>query len=482
MHLIIFVALLSMQFVAPNAASDPTQLASSPRHVFDIREYGAAARPGLVNTESIQNTIDACTESGGGGVVLVAGGCFVTGTIYLKDNVTLHVAEGAVLSGSTDINDYATNTHKNIYANEPHLDRCLVFARNAKHVSIEGKGAIDGQGHIKNFPTDGSHRPMLIRFLECAHLRMRDVNLINPASWTSAWLYCEDIVVDGVRIDSRVNWNGDGLDFDGCRDVRVRGCSFNTSDDSICLQASRADRPCKDIVVSDCIFVSKWAGMRIGLSSLGDFENIVVSNCIFRDISDAGLKIQMCEGGIMKNMVFSNLIMQRVPRPVFMTFNQFRMGVDTPEEVPPMRAMGSMQFSNIHVDNADLTGIPCGFVMSGVPGHYIEDLVFHNITLRLPGGGTTEDGAIEELPSFVEQRPEFSVLGERMPFAAFYARQVRRLKLSEISIETTSADARPAIVCDDADGVTIRNTDFVGPFTSLEKMRMTNVTNAAVQD
>ncbi len=448
-------------------------------NVFDIREFGATAEEGVVNTVSIQKAIDACTGSGGG-VVLVSGGRFVTGTIYLKDNVTLHVAEGAALLGSTDIDDYATDTHKNIYANESHMDRCLIFARNSVNIGIEGKGVIDGQGGMAHFPTDGPQRPMLIRFLECGRLRMRDIRLVNPAAWTSAWLYCEDIVVDGVGIESRANWNGDGLDFDGCRNVRVRGCSFDTSDDSICLQASRADRPCRDITISDCVMVSKWAGMRIGMSSLGNFENVTVSNCVFRDISDAGLKIQMCEGGVMKNMIFSNLVMRNVPRPVFMTFNRFRLGVDTPSETPPMNFMGRMQFNNIIVDNSELSGIPCGFVLSGVPGHPVEDITFHNISLRLPGGGTLDEAAVTELPEFVDQRPEFSVLGDKMPFAGFFARHARRLRLSEISIETARPDARPAAVFSDMEGLTIRGLDLAGDFTGPEKIRLTNVKDANV--
>jgi polygalacturonase len=304
---------------------------------------------------------------------------------------------------------------------------------------------------------------------------MRNVNLVNPAAWTSAWLYCEDIVVEGVRIESQVNWNGDGLDFDGCRNVRVYGCSFDTSDDSICLQASRAESPCKDVTVSDCVFVSKWAGMRIGMSSMGDFENVVVSNCVFRDISDAGLKIQMCEGGIMKNMVFSNLVMQKVPRPVFMTFNRFRLGVDTPQETPPMKSMGHMQFNNICVDNSDLVGTPCGFVLSGVPGHYIEDITFHNVTIRVPGGGTPDDAAASELPAFVDQRPEFFVLGDKIPFSGFFARHVRQLTLSDIRIETARPDVRPAVMCSDVDGLTTRGMDFIGEYNGSEKMRLVGV-------
>jgi polygalacturonase len=451
-----------------------------PRTVFDIREFGAVGDGATLNTRAIQQAIDGCTAAGGG-EVLMAGGKFVTGTIYLKDNVTLHLAAGAALLGSTQIADYTTDTHKNAYANESHMDRCLIFARGAKGIGIVGPGVIDGRGGKEHFPNPGDrHRPMLIRFLECSNLRMRDVTLQNPAAWTSAWLYCDDIVVEGIRIHSRANANGDGLDFDGCRDVRVSNCTFETSDDSICLQASRPDRPCRDIAITNCLFASQWAGLRIGLLSQGDFENIAVGNCVFRDIRDAGLKIQMCEGGTMQNLVFGNLVMQNVPRPVFMTFNRWRMGVDTPPEAPPMKAMRDMQFSNIRVDNSALEGVPCGIVLTGVPGHYIENIAFDQVSLTLPGGGTREHAARRELPVFVDRRPEFGVFGDTIPFAGVYARQVRDLRLSNVRIAAVREEPRPAIICDDVRELSVTGLRLSAAFSAPEPIRLQAVQKATV--
>lgn len=157
--------------------------------VFGIRDHGARPGEDHVNTQSVQAAVDACTAAGGG-MVLVAGGWFVTGTVYLKDNVTLHVAGDAALLGSTDPGDYAADTHKIVHANESYMDRRLLFARNARNVCIEGRGTIDGRGQGKNFPnTGGAQRPMLIRFLECERVLLRDVRLVDPASWTCAFLY-----------------------------------------------------------------------------------------------------------------------------------------------------------------------------------------------------------------------------------------------------------------------------------------------------
>ena len=82
---------------------------------------------------------------------------------------------------------------------------------------------------------------------------------------------------------------------------------------------------------------SHWAGMRIGMLSIGDFYDVTVDNCVFHNITDAALKIQMLEGGRMENFIFSNLIMREVTRAVLMTFNNL-----VPDPLPPNSAVGPM--------------------------------------------------------------------------------------------------------------------------------------------
>jgi polygalacturonase len=376
----------------------------------------------------------------------------LTGTIYLKSNIVLEIASGAVLLGSTRIADYTRDTHKQMYRGETHMDRCLIFARDARNIGLTGQGTIDGQGARSNFPNTNdpsNNRPMMIRFLNCTNIRMRDLTLVNPASWTSAWLYCNDIVVDGLSIRSRVNTNGDGLDFDGCKNVRVSNCAFDTSDDSICLQTSRPDRSCRDIVITNCTFCSKWAGIRIGLLSRGDFSNVTVSNCIFRDIDDSGLKIQMCEGGEMKRMIFANLVMVNVPRPIFMTFCQQRACVDAPYNMAPMKALRDMVFTNILVDAVERDK-DTAFILTGLPGHPIENVTFSNISMRTQGGGTKEDTentlAELDLAALGSNWPEYQYLGGTVPAYGLYARHIRGLKMNHVDFTTVIPDARPDIV------------------------------------
>jgi polygalacturonase len=423
---------------------------------YDIRAFGAVGDGRTVNTREIQSAIDAC-HGDGGGTVVVAQGRYVTGTIRLKSHVTIRVDSGAVLLASTDVKDYAGDTHKQMYRGERHMDRCLIFARDAHGIGITGQGTIDGQGQHESFATGDDptgHRPMLIRLVGCSNIRMHDIELVRPASWTSAWLYCSDIAVRDIRIHSRANSNGDGLDFDGCTDVRVSSCSFDTSDDSICLQTSRPDRPCRDIVISNCTFCSKWAGVRIGLLSRGDFENIAISNCVFRDIDDSGLKIQMCEGAEMRRLVFSNLVMVGVPRPVFATFCQQRACDDAPEGVAPMGAMGDMMFSNILVD-ATGCGKDAALIFTGLPNHAIENVTLSNIRMRVDGGGSHQDAHAELNELTVEALgghwPEYTCLGQTVPAHGLYARHVRGLVMDQLHFAAAVADERSDVVLVDVE-------------------------------
>ena len=439
---------------------------------YDVFRYGAKGDGITKDTRAVQAAINDCSQHGGGTVIIPAGKKVVIGTIFLKDFVTLHVENGGTLIGSPDIADYPEGTHKNMYKNEAHMDKCLIYADGIQSFAIEGYGTIDGNGHRTYFNKE-TNRPMLMRFKNCKDISIRDVNIINPAAWTSAWLYCDDIVVDGIKIHSRVNGNGDGLDFDGCTNVRVSNSSFDTSDDSICLQASLQEKPCKNVVITNCTFTSKWAGMRIGLLSRGDFESVAVSNCTFTDIQDSGLKIQLNEGGEMKNMVFTNLVMKNVPRPIFMTFCQQKACVDAPEEMYPMKSMHNFIFSNIIADNSELDK-NSAFFITGMPGNDIENITLRDIQFTISGGGTAEEANKEEIKEYTLDVldgwwPEFHLVGT-LPASVLFARHIKGLIVDNFQINILSEDARPAIVLDD-----VKNDEVNNVFTNGVKVGVSGI-------
>lgn len=455
---VILLLLAGSIAAAQSTKNAPSKSISS---TYDIRSFGAIGDGKIICTKSIQQAIDACSQKGGG-VVLVASGTYVTGTIYFKSNVILRLEAGAILLGSPHITDYTTDTDRTMYRGEPYMDRCLIFARDVQNIGIEGSGTIDGQG--KSFPEPGDtkkNRPKMIRLMNCSHIRLHDVTLKSPASWTTEWRSCTDIAVDGVTIFSRANSNGDGLDFDGCKNVRVSNSTFDTSDDSICLQTSSLENPCQDITIMNCNFSSRWAGIRIGLLSRANFENVAVTNCTFRDHKDSGVKIQMMEGAEMKNMIFSNLVMKNVPRPVFLTFNSQNAWVDASEEQQPvMKRVYNIQFNNILVET-ETGGNTCAFIATGMPGHPIEGVTFNNIRAIFPGGGTADDAQclLEEftVENLKGRWPEYSGLRGTVPAYGFYLRHMNNVSIKNVEINTLTPDARPAVVFVDVNNFKIED-------------------------
>jgi len=247
-----------------------------PRHDYNIREFGATGDGATLNTKPIQDAIDTCSTAGGGRVV-VPPGVFVTGTIRLKDNVTLYVEAGSRLQGSRNQADYPKDAGLCDWAPKfgwsRQLNGTLVYAEGAENIGIEGTGTIDGAqnaGRNRTFPNVGDNeqrRPMLVRFRDCGHVRVRDVTLIRPASFTSLFVGCRDLLFDGVRVRSRDTGNGDGLDFDGCERVRIANCDLDTGDDTIGLKSMIPDRPVQDFVITNCLLSSTWAAIRIGPES-----------------------------------------------------------------------------------------------------------------------------------------------------------------------------------------------------------------------
>lgn len=416
-----------------------------------ISDFGALGS-GENCTAQVQAAIDACA---GGGTLVFEPGVYVCGTLFLRSGVEIHLQSGAVLRASPNIADYPEHVHHQRYLNETDLDRCFIYAEDAHHIALTGKGTIDGNGAA--FPNaQNSHRPMMIRMLRCAHISLQGLHLINPGAWTTAFLACQSISAQDLTIISRPynHGNGDGLDFDGCQDVLISNCSFDTSDDCICLQNSFEGTVSENVVVTNCLMTSTWAGMRIGLLNRGDIRDVCVSNIVMHDIGCSGLKIQATEGGTISDMHFFNIQMRNVPRSVFMTLNHFRMGVHSPEQIPFAGELRDITIRGLrHVNDASLPYDENeGIVLLGVPGAPIRDIEIRDVSMVLRG---KKGRPSHSFPELTGQRPEYYVFDGQLPGSAVNLRHVKGVTVDRTRVKLHQKETRPLTYMEDAQAVSI---------------------------
>ena len=369
--------------ILSTALSLTLSLTSATAKSFEIRDFGATGDGKTSDTAAIQKAVDTASQSGGG-IIHFPAGQFVTGTILLKDNVTLQLDTNAVLLGSLDIADYQ-NIDAFTSGNGAGFGYCLIGAVAARNTGIAGGGTIDGRGKelLAARPKGNSVRPFLIRFVRCDGVQVGGVHLQSPAAWTAHFSQSRNVALDRVKITSLGLGNNDGLDIDSCQNVQITGCDVDSGDDAICLKTTSTNA-CRDIQVAGCTLKSHWAGIKFGTESAGDFENITVTNCHITEAQGGGIKLCSVDGANVNHVRISDVTMDKVTVPVFIRLGARLKTFRTGE---PKQPVGSIQ--NIVIQNVTAQATwPVGILISGIPGHAVENVALTNITIHLPGGGT----------------------------------------------------------------------------------------------
>lgn len=362
---------------------------SFPKDTLHITDYGAKGDGQQLNTEAINNAITACSEKGGG-VVVVPAGLWVSGPIVMKNNVNLHVSREAVLLFSEDFNQYKL-VESNWEGEPAWRNQNPISGKNLENIAITGSGVIDGnggawrmvkrskmtetqwknlvsQGGVLNenksiwYPTEGSLRgaqqkkagimrpgttaadfqdvkdflrPNLLVFTQCKRILIADVTIQNSPAWNLHPLMCEDLTLRNVSV--RNPWyaqNGDGVDIESCKNVLVEDCTFDVGDDGICIKSGRdkagRDRgmPTENVIIRNNVVYHAHGGFVIGSEMSGGARNIWVEDCSFIG-TDIGLRFKTTRGrgGLVENIFINNINMFDIPGEAIL-FDMYYAAVD----------------------------------------------------------------------------------------------------------------------------------------------------------
>ena len=453
---------------------------------YQVSDFGAKADGITLNTNMIQRAIDAVNERGGGRLVF-GPGKYLTGTIYLKSNVTLHLERGAVLLGSTNPFDYVKDPYVHWMA--------MIFAMKQENIGITGKGTIDGQGFktannmvqyiqrgiyedpLKLDRPNETNRPENIYFRECTGVTVEGISLKNSASWVQTYDQCFNLKIDRIHVESNAYWNNDGLDLVDCQNVTVTNSFFDASDDAICLKSHGDDQKCHNILIRNNVARSGASGIKFGTGSRGGFTDIRVINNKVYDTYRSAITLQAVDGATIDNILVDSLYAIHTGNVIYLrTGDRYTNGRHSSmsnvtiqnvyAEVPAAKPDKGYDYEGpIHHMPRNIS--PCGIV--GLPDHVITNVTLRNIKIKFPGGGNkfyayrgVTPAELDSIPEMPKSYPEFSQFRE-LPAWGFYIRHAKGVTLENVELIAQKPDYRPAVVLDDVHDITFDNVTYDEP-------------------
>jgi len=450
--------------------------------VYDVRTFGATGNGTTIDSPAINKAIETAAAAGGG-TVLFPAGVYASYSVRLKSNIALYLEQGATLLAASTPLEGTAHGYDAAESNQPwesyqdyghnHWHNSLIWGEGISNFAILGPGLIWGKGLSRGL----SHRDKTLPSAEtpgagnkaialknCHNVILRDFSILAGGHFGILATGVDNLTIDNLKIDT----NRDGMDIDCCRNVRVSNCSVNSPwDDGICPKSSFAlgyARATENVTITNCYVTGdyqmgtlldgtfkRWGPefkvvptgrIKCGTESNGGFKNITISNCVFE--SCRGFALETVDGALLEDITFVGVTMRDIRNsPIFLRLGTRMRG----PQGTPVGTLKRVIMSNITCHGA-VAELPS--IISGVPGHNIEDIKVSDIYLHQLGGGTSEMAALNP-PEKENDYPEPRMFGT-LPATGFFIRHVKNIEFGNVEIATEKPDARPAFWLNDVEG------------------------------
>jgi len=444
---------------------------------YNVKDFGAKGDGKTLDSPAINDAIEKAASAGGGTIYFPAG-TYLSYSIRLKSNITLFFDNGSVLLAAYPEKDTGYDAAEpnefSAYQDfgHSHWKNSLIWGIDLENITITGSGLINGQGLSREESRLPGVGNKAISLKLCKNVTISNISMLRCGHFALLATGVDNLTIHNVKVDT----NRDGFDIDCCRNVRISDCAVNSPwDDAIVLKSSYAlgfFRDTENVNISNCFVTGYDRGtmldgtyqkeepqapdhdyvtgrIKFGTESSGGFKNIAISNCVFERCR--GLALETVDGGSLEDVTISNITMRDIVNsPIFL-----RLGarLRSPEGTSPGK-MSRITISNLNVYNADSR---FSSIISGIPGHYIEDVTLNNIRIVYQGGGSKADAEIIP-PENENHYPEPSMFGI-IPASGFFIRHARNVKLNNVIIKFLNPDYRPLIRAFDVQGLKIHDVE-----------------------
>ena len=443
------------------------------KDTYSIIDFGAKADSTIINTKFINDAIHTCNKNGGG-TVIVPSGTYSTGTIELLSNVNLHLEAGAKLMGSRDTSDY--KPMPNILFDEGYNRYGLIYAVEAKNISITGQGEINGNGtyfmngidkpHMghdwdrkyvrqgeaymkdgeifEDGPVSYNFRPGMLLFIErCENVKILDVSLNDSPEWTVRLQDSDNAEFRGVTIETNpLIPNSDGIHCTSSRNIRISDCHIFAGDDAIIvtgfgegiMPGDSIDEAkfignktgyAENVVVTNCVLSSRSACIRVGYGQ-HPIRNLIFSNIIMHS-SNRGIGVFARDNSSIENVLFDNIIIQtRLHSGHWWGKGEaIHVSAVKDTELGKVGTINNVRFSNI------IATSETGMLVYGSEESIIENISFQNVQLTINNGKYTETygGNFDLRPAASKDKALF-----KHDVPGFYAQHVKNLSLTGLKV------------------------------------------------
>ncbi len=453
--------------------------------IYTVTEYGIAPNQNELITEKLQNLIELCAKNGGGTIYFPAG-TYVLSTVFLRDNISIEIAEGALILGAESYYDYEQEEKVDypVYQDSSHtyFNPAMFVGLDCENIKIFGKGKIDMRSVWDEDGVRGraiKHRgAKCVSLKYCKNVEVSGLDMQNVTDLAIYFAGCENVDIFDIKMRVYI----DGISPDNSKNVRIHDCDVETGDDGIVFKSSYTLNKldiCKDIHVWNCRIKSRCNAIKFGTETNGGFEDILIENIDIRETRICGIAIESVDGAIIDGVTIRNVKMVNAQVPIFVHVGKRMRGPEGREvgkikniTLENITASGPYEpyeiiawnyfaykdndtyqypwifgiaesFDDTTAGNTkesdwQMTSNVCGLVESP-----LENITLRNIHLALDGG---VQNFKEEVPEEAQDYPEVYVYGRILPAKGIFFRHIDGLTLDNVTVTVDRDDKRENFV------------------------------------